>query len=77
MECSLCGYRTDDRSALGEHLADQHPAEAWNTVELQRDFEVIAFLAPHVVVRRRCDGQKGVLEFTHAPRCYFNFQAVD
>jgi hypothetical protein len=47
--------------------------EIWTTVELQEEFEVIAFLAPFVEVRRKADGIKGVLEFTHEPRLYFNF----
>lgn len=47
--------------------------ERWNTQELQRDFDVIGFAAPFVVVRRKSDGVKGSLEFTHSPRIYFNF----
>ncbi len=41
---------------------------------LQRDFEVVGFAAPFVVVRRRSDGVKGTLEFTHNPRVYFGFR---
>lgn len=48
----------------------------WDTTNLQRDFEVIGFMAPFVMVRRKSDGQKGTLEFTHNPRVYFNFQAT-
>lgn len=47
----------------------------WNTQELAEEFEVIGFLAPLVVVRRKADGVKGSLEFQHQPRLYFNFQA--
>ena len=50
--------------------------QVWNTEELSRDFEVIGFMAPFVVVRRKSDGQKGSLEFRHSPRFYFNFQAA-
>lgn len=47
----------------------------WSTEELSRDFEVIGFLAPYVVVRRKADGVRGSLEFQHGPpRLYFNFQ---
>ena len=53
-----------------------YSGEVWNTEELQRDFEVTGFAAPYVVVRRRSDGVKGTLEFTHSPRVYFNFQAA-
>jgi hypothetical protein len=46
----------------------------WSTEELARDFEVVGFLAPLVVVRRKADGVRGSLEFQHQPRFYFNFQ---
>ena len=40
---------------------------------MTKDFEVIGFLAPLVVVRRRADRVKGSMEFQHMPRLYFNF----
>jgi len=46
----------------------------WATDELADEFEVMGFMAPFVVVRRRLDGVKGSLEFQHQPRFYFNFQ---
>ena len=49
--------------------------QVWNTQELGKDFEVIGFAAPFVVVRRRADGAKGSLQFQHSPRFYFAFQA--
>jgi len=47
--------------------------QVWTTQELSNDFEVIGFMAPLVVVRRKADGVKGSLEFQHSPRLYFNF----
>jgi len=47
--------------------------QVWTTQELSNDFEVIGFMAPYVVVRRKADGVKGSLEFQHNPRFYFNF----
>jgi hypothetical protein len=47
----------------------------WDTDALRQEFEVLGFAAPFVVVRRKSDGQKGSLEFTHNPRVYFNFVA--
>jgi hypothetical protein len=47
--------------------------QVWNTEELARDFEVIGFAAPFVVVIRKGDGVKGSLAFKHAPRFYFSF----
>ena len=49
--------------------------KTWDTQELTNDFEVLGFMAPFVVVKRRSDGVKGSLEFTHNPRRYFNFSA--
>jgi hypothetical protein len=45
----------------------------WDSDQLRDQFEVIGFAAPFVVVRRKSDGRKGSLEFTHSPRLYFNF----
>jgi len=49
--------------------------QVWDTDELGRDFEVIGFGAPFVVVRRKSDGAKGSLMFQHRPRFYFGFEA--
>jgi hypothetical protein len=51
--------------------------ETWDTKTLQEDFEVLSFAAPFVIVRRKSDGVKGSLEFTHAPRVYFGFEPID
>jgi hypothetical protein len=49
--------------------------QVWDTQELGRDFQVLGFAAPLVVVRRKSDGVRGSLEFQHRPRFYFNWQA--
>ncbi len=60
------GSREDLESRYGQ---------VWSTSELTRDYEVLGFAAPYVVVRRRADGVRGSLEFQHGPeRFYFNFQ---
>ncbi len=46
----------------------------WDTAQLREEFEVIGFLVPYVVVRRKADGVRGTLTFTHAPRVYSDFQ---
>ena len=48
--------------------------QVWDTQQLAQNFEVIGFMAPLVVVRRKADGVKGSLEFQHHPRLYFNWQ---
>ena len=55
-----------------EALEAQH-GQVWSTEELGQDFDMIGFLAPFVVVRRRSDGMKGSLKFQHHPRFYFGF----
>ena len=47
--------------------------QVWDTQELGRDYEVIGFLAPLVMVRRRSDAVLGTLFFQHEPRFYFGF----
>jgi hypothetical protein len=54
-------------------LEAQH-GQVWDTDQLRDEFEVIGFLAPFVVARRKSDGVKGSLMFQHHPRFYFRFQ---
>jgi len=54
-------------------LESRH-GRVWDTAELAREFDVLGFLAPFVVVRRRADGVKGSLAFQHDPRFFFAFQ---
>lgn len=56
-----------------EHLEAQH-GQVWDTEELQRDFQVLGFMAPLVVVARKSDGVKGSLYFQAAPRLYYGFK---
>jgi hypothetical protein len=71
------------RARLAEINAAPQPREGleaaygrvWDAQELARDFEVIGYLAPFVVVRRRADGVLGSLEFQASPRFYFAFRA--
>jgi hypothetical protein len=49
--------------------------QVWDTDQLREEFQVIGFMAPLVVVRRKSDGVKGSLMFQHHPRFYFGFQA--
>ncbi len=49
--------------------------EVWDTEQLKRNFDVLGFAAPLVVVVRRSDGCLGSLFFQHSPRFYFEFAA--
>jgi hypothetical protein len=53
-------------------LEAQH-GQVWDTSQLQEDFQVVGFLAPVVVVRRRSDGVRGSLMFQNDPRFYYSF----
>lgn len=47
--------------------------EVLNTKEATAKYDFLGFCAPFVVVRRKSDGVKGSLTFTHMPRLYYNF----
>lgn len=61
------------RGPLSRDHLEETFGRAWSTQELAADFEVLGFLAPFVIVRRKCDGVKGSLKFQHDPRLYFEF----
>ena len=57
-----------------EALEAEH-GQVWDSNQLREDFEVLGFVAPLVVVKRKSDGQKGSLFFQARPRFYFGFDA--
>lgn len=61
--------RPGDRATLAAQYGS-----VWDTRELAREFDVLGFAAPLVVVRRKIDGAKGSLEFQNSPCFYFNWQ---
>lgn len=56
-----------------EALETVYGKEVWDTRELGAVFDVLGFMAPFCVVRRKADGVKGSVEFQHLPRFYFSF----
>lgn len=50
--------------------------QTWTTAQLTAEFDVQGFMAPYVVVRRKSDGARGSLEFTHSPRFYFGWKTL-
>ncbi len=50
--------------------------ECWTTDELQEDFEVLGFMAPACIVRKRETKEKGTVLFVHAPRVYFRWKVT-
>lgn len=65
--------KSDDKDSERARLEKQY-GQVWDTNQLTTDFEVQSFLAPFVSVRRKRDGQKGLLMFQHSPRFYFSFE---
>lgn len=63
---------TDDPATERKRLETQY-GQVWDTAQLAKDFGVLGFMAPYIVVQRKSDGRKGSLEFQHMPRLYFNF----
>ena len=45
----------------------------WNTKELTKEFRVLGFRAPLVLVRNLLTNQLGTMLFQHYPRYYFGF----
>lgn len=70
---------TARRRMIAEHTPGSRPAleaehgQVWDTSELQVDYDVLSFLAPFVMVRRKSDGVMGTLRFQASPRFYFAF----
>lgn len=74
----------DPTENIRREMVPQMPAElaarvaageqVWDTKQLQAEFEVISFMAPFVMVRRRADQVKGTLMFAHQPRYYFGWE---
>jgi hypothetical protein len=61
---------------LRSTLEDLHGKDnVFSTTEATEKFSFLSFAAPLVAVERKIDGVKGVLEFTHSPRFYFNFRS--
>ena len=55
--------------------APEFEGETWTTDQLSETYEVLGFMAPFCVVKRRIDGVKGSLMFQHNPRVYYGFVA--
>ena len=73
---------SDETAAMRQYLIDSGQADkdlagadkTWTTSEMTAEFEVLGFLAPYVVVRRKSDSKTGSLQFRHSPRVYFGWQ---
>ena len=62
----------DSTAAMKARLSANYK-DMMTTDEVRANFEVLSFMAPFVMVKRKSDGVKGTLQFTHMPRFYFDF----
>ena len=53
---------------------DEKYGEVMTTSEMRLLYDVEGFLAPFIVCRRKSDGKRGTLMFSHSPRYYFSWQ---
>ena len=49
----------------------------WTTEELKLEWNIVAYVAPLVLVKSRADESLGSFEFQHEPRYYFNYVRDD
>jgi hypothetical protein len=55
---------TEINAEPNERQALEHEhGKVWDTSELQKDFEVLGFMAPFVIVQEKATGRKGTLMF--------------
>ena len=72
---ALVAVINSEPNPRAELEAEYGTGNVWNTDELREAFEVIGFMAPFCVVKRRDNGVKGSVMFQHSPRFYFGWQA--
>jgi hypothetical protein len=58
----------------GRGVLEATYGRVWDTEELGREFEVVGFLAPFVVVRRKFRRPNRVVGVPAPPRFYFSFE---
>jgi len=54
-------------------LSGEKQKKNMTTEQMQEKYEVIAFAAPLVIVKRKSDNVEGTLQFDHRPRFYYDF----
>ena len=65
---------SDDKATERARLEEIYgQGKVFDTDQVREQFEVLSFMAPFVMVRRKSDNKRGTMEFQHNPRFYFNF----
>ncbi len=62
-----------NREKKNKKALEEEYGKVWDQKELAAAFDVEAYLAPFVIVRRKKDGARGTLEFQTWPRLYFSW----
>lgn len=73
------GFRREMVKKINSNPGERATLEAehgrvWSTEELQKEFEVLNFMAPYIIVKRKSDFVRGSMAFQHLPRFYFDFE---
>lgn len=63
-----------EKEALRQELKEKY-GDVWDTTQLQEEFEVLGFAFYLCIVKRKSDGRRGTLAFSHMPRLYYHFVA--
>lgn len=63
-----------NEQAADRQVLEERHGQVWDARDVRRDFVVVGYMAPLVVVRRKADNVVGTLEFQHDPRFYFNWR---
>lgn len=63
----------NSNSAERATLEERH-GQVWDTEEMVKEYDVLQYVAPYVVVERKSDRRKGSFQFQHYPRYYFNWE---
>jgi len=63
-----------NNNALGRADLELKYGQVWDNDELTKDFSVLSFAAPFILVESKATYAPGVLRFQDRPRFYFDFE---
>jgi hypothetical protein len=72
LQAHLREYINDNPRSREE--IENSDGQVWNTQELARDFTILTFAAPLVIVRTKSSQKLGSLLFQHHPRLYWDYK---
>lgn len=72
LQARMREYINDNPRSRAE--IENSDGQVWNTQELAKDFTIVAFAAPLVVVKTKSNQELGSLLFQHQPRLYWDYK---